>query len=137
MNGPNVRLGLPNKFAHYAWHRIIYLILHPLQLSSSNFTLTILDIGNLVDTLNSNLSGSSQQERSKEDSIHRISIASQDAQEPKNTCQKGSSSFQDSILMLLSNVYFAFGQQKELKMFDSLCGVMNGHSSISLFFLFY
>ncbi|KAI8341566.1 hypothetical protein BD560DRAFT_412168 [Blakeslea trispora] len=52
VNGPNVRLELPNEFAHYAWHRIIYLIPHPLQLPSSNFTLAMLGIGNLVDTLN-------------------------------------------------------------------------------------
>ena len=67
VNGPNVRLELPNEFAHYAWHRIIYLIPHPLQLPSSNFTLAMLGIGNLVDTLNSTLSGSNQQERNEKD----------------------------------------------------------------------
>lgn len=53
VNGPNVKLDLPAQFIHYAWHRVIYLIPHPLQLPSSNFSLTILGIGNLIDTLNS------------------------------------------------------------------------------------
>ncbi|KAI8379977.1 hypothetical protein EDC96DRAFT_434420, partial [Choanephora cucurbitarum] len=85
VNGPNVRLELPNEFAHYAWHRIIYLIPHPLQLPSNNFTLAMLGIGNLVDTLNSTLSGSNQQDRSERDSEH-TSIVSQDVQAPKKTC---------------------------------------------------
>ncbi|RCI01761.1 hypothetical protein CU098_005512 [Rhizopus stolonifer] len=53
VSGPNVKLDLPNEFTYYAWHRIIYLIPHPLQLPSHNFTLAMLGIGNLVDTLNS------------------------------------------------------------------------------------
>lgn len=57
MNGPNVKLDLPTDFVYYAWHRVIYLIPHPLQLPSSNFTLAMLGIGNLIDTLNSTVSG--------------------------------------------------------------------------------
>ncbi|KAI8368813.1 hypothetical protein EDC96DRAFT_504470 [Choanephora cucurbitarum] len=78
VNGLNVRFKLSNEFAHYAWHRIIYLAPHPLQLPSDNFTLAMLGIDNLVDTLNSTLSGSNQQKRSEKGSIDRISIASQD-----------------------------------------------------------
>ncbi|KAI8376722.1 hypothetical protein EDC96DRAFT_605040 [Choanephora cucurbitarum] len=89
VNKADVRLELSNGFAHYAWHRIIYLIPHPLQLPSGNFTLTMLGIGNLVDTLNSTSSGSNQQKRSKKGSIDRINIVSQDVQEPKKTCRKG------------------------------------------------
>ncbi|KAI8350910.1 hypothetical protein EDC96DRAFT_599642 [Choanephora cucurbitarum] len=110
VNGPNVRSRLSNEFAHYAWHRIIYLISHSLQLSSSNFTLAMLGIGNLVDTFNPTLSGSNQQERSEKDSIDRINIVSQDVQAPKKGCREGLSSFQDSILLLLSSVCFAFRQ---------------------------
>lgn len=58
VNGPNVKLDLPAEFVYYAWHRVIYLIPHPLQLPSSNFTLAMLGIGNLIDTLNSTVSGS-------------------------------------------------------------------------------
>ncbi|KAI8379850.1 hypothetical protein EDC96DRAFT_604187 [Choanephora cucurbitarum] len=61
------QLVLSNEFAHYAWHRIIYLISHPLQLPSSNFTLAMLGIGSLVDTFNPTLSDSNQQERSEKD----------------------------------------------------------------------
>lgn len=53
MNGPNVKLDLSADFVYYAWHRVIYLIPHPLQLPSNNFTLAMLGIGNLIDTLNS------------------------------------------------------------------------------------
>ncbi|KAI8366485.1 hypothetical protein EDC96DRAFT_544149 [Choanephora cucurbitarum] len=78
VNGPNVRFELSNEFAHYAWHHTIYLIPHPLQLPSSNFTFVMLGIDNLVDTFNLTLSGSNQQKRSEKGSIDRISIASQD-----------------------------------------------------------
>lgn len=53
VNGPNVKLDLPPEFTYYAWHRVIYLIPHPLLLPSSNFTLAILGIGNIIDSLNS------------------------------------------------------------------------------------
>lgn len=53
VSGPNVKLDLPSEFVYYAWHRIIYLVPHPLQLPSSNFTLAMFGIGNLIDTLNS------------------------------------------------------------------------------------
>ncbi|KAI8384823.1 uncharacterized protein BYT42DRAFT_563753 [Radiomyces spectabilis] len=52
VNGVNVKIDLPNEFVYYAWHRMLYLIPHPLQLSSANFTLAMLGIGQLVDTLN-------------------------------------------------------------------------------------
>lgn len=57
VNGPNVKLDLPTEFTYYAWHRVIYLIPHPLLLPSSNFTLSMLGIGNLIDTLNSTVTG--------------------------------------------------------------------------------
>ncbi|KAL7323770.1 hypothetical protein PS15p_210376 [Mucor circinelloides] len=57
VNGPNIKLDLPAEFVYYAWHRVIYLIPHPLQLPPNNFTLAMLGIGNLVDTLNSSISG--------------------------------------------------------------------------------
>ncbi|KAI8644943.1 hypothetical protein BD408DRAFT_474654 [Parasitella parasitica] len=57
VNSPNIKLDLPTEFVSYAWHRVLYLIPHPLQLPSNNFTLAILGIGNLVDTLNSSSSG--------------------------------------------------------------------------------
>ena len=53
INGPNIKLDLPSEFVYYAWHRVVYLIPHPLQLPSSNFTLAIFGIGSLVDALNS------------------------------------------------------------------------------------
>ncbi|CEP06859.1 hypothetical protein [Parasitella parasitica] len=56
VNSPNVKLDLPTEFVYYAWHRILYLIPHPLQLPPNNFTLAMLGIGSLVDTLNSNAS---------------------------------------------------------------------------------
>ncbi|KAI7897175.1 uncharacterized protein EV154DRAFT_364 [Mucor mucedo] len=52
VNGPNVKLDLPSEFVYYAWHRVIYLIPHPLQLPPSNFSLAMLGVGNLIDTLN-------------------------------------------------------------------------------------
>ncbi|KAL9543689.1 hypothetical protein MBANPS3_007993 [Mucor bainieri] len=52
VNGPNIKLDLPADFVYYAWHRVVYLIPHPLQLPPSNFTLAMLGIGHLVDTLN-------------------------------------------------------------------------------------
>jgi hypothetical protein len=51
-NGLTIKLDLPAEFVSYAWHRIVYLIPHPLQLPANNFTLTMLSIGHLVDTLN-------------------------------------------------------------------------------------
>ncbi|KAG0179411.1 phosphatidylinositol-3,5-bisphosphate 5-phosphatase [Apophysomyces sp. BC1021] len=51
-NGVTVKLDLPDEFVHYAWHRILYLIPHPLQLPSTNFTLAMLGIGQLVDAVN-------------------------------------------------------------------------------------
>jgi hypothetical protein len=54
VNGTNIKLDLPSDFVYYAWHRVIYLIPHPLQLPPSNFTLALLGIGNLIDALNSN-----------------------------------------------------------------------------------
>ncbi|KAI8143751.1 hypothetical protein BJV82DRAFT_609285 [Fennellomyces sp. T-0311] len=51
-NGINVKLDLSPDFVHYSWHRILYLIPHPLQLPSSNFTLAMLGIGHLVDLFN-------------------------------------------------------------------------------------
>lgn len=51
-NGINVRLDLPPEFVYYAWHRILYLAPHPLQLPPLNFTLAMLGIGQLVDTFN-------------------------------------------------------------------------------------
>ena len=52
VNGPNIKLDLPVEFTQYAWHRVIYLIPHPLLLPSTNFTLAMLGIGNMIDTLN-------------------------------------------------------------------------------------
>lgn len=57
VNGPNIKLDLPAEFVYYAWHRVIYLIPHPLELPPNNFTLAMLGIGNLVDALNSSVSG--------------------------------------------------------------------------------
>jgi hypothetical protein len=57
VNGPNIKLDLPADFVYYAWHRVIYLIPHPLQLPPNNFTLSMLGIGNLVDALNSTING--------------------------------------------------------------------------------
>ncbi|ORE10052.1 hypothetical protein BCV72DRAFT_247745 [Rhizopus microsporus var. microsporus] len=48
---PNIKLDLPPDFVCYAWHRVLYLIPHPLQLTPTNFTLTMLGIRQLVDTL--------------------------------------------------------------------------------------
>lgn len=57
VNGPSIKLDLPADFVYYAWHRVIYLIPHPLQLPPNNFTLSMLGIGNLVDALNSTING--------------------------------------------------------------------------------
>ncbi|KAI9470555.1 MAG: hypothetical protein EXX96DRAFT_597448 [Benjaminiella poitrasii] len=70
INGPNIKLDLPIEFVYYAWHRIIYLIPHPLQLPSSNFTLAILGIGNLVDALNFPNSNRGNLENTKTNSNH-------------------------------------------------------------------
>lgn len=51
-NGLTINLDLPTDFVQYAWHRVMYLIPHPLQLPANNFTLTMLGIGHLVNTLN-------------------------------------------------------------------------------------
>lgn len=50
-NGINVKLDLPSDFVYYAWHRILYLCPHPLQLPSHNFTLAILGYGPIVEAL--------------------------------------------------------------------------------------
>ncbi|KAI8067251.1 hypothetical protein BDF21DRAFT_111951 [Thamnidium elegans] len=52
INGPNIKLDLPTEFVYYAWHRVMYLIPHPLQLPSSNFTLAMFGIGHLIDAFN-------------------------------------------------------------------------------------
>ncbi|KAI8985276.1 hypothetical protein BDB01DRAFT_789543 [Pilobolus umbonatus] len=49
VNGLNIRLDLPSDFIQYAWHRMIYLIPHPLQLPPHNFTIAMLSIGQFVD----------------------------------------------------------------------------------------
>ncbi|KAF7730162.1 hypothetical protein EC973_002770 [Apophysomyces ossiformis] len=51
-NGVTVKLDLHDDFVYYAWHRILYLIPHPLQLPPSNFTLAMLGIGQLIDVMN-------------------------------------------------------------------------------------
>ncbi|KAI7899745.1 uncharacterized protein BX663DRAFT_532705 [Cokeromyces recurvatus] len=63
INGLNIKLDLPNEFVYYAWHRVIYFIPHPLKLPSTNFTLSILGIGNLVDALNSSNSSNADGKR--------------------------------------------------------------------------
>ncbi|KAG1519702.1 hypothetical protein G6F52_008364 [Rhizopus delemar] len=47
---PNIKLDLPSEFVYYAWHRVLYLPPHPLQLPPANFTLHMLGIRQLVDT---------------------------------------------------------------------------------------
>lgn len=50
INNGNIKLdNLPSDFVNYAWHRLLYLIPHPLQLPPGNFTLAIVGIGSFVD----------------------------------------------------------------------------------------
>ncbi|KAI9248753.1 hypothetical protein BY458DRAFT_536549 [Sporodiniella umbellata] len=47
---PKIKLDLPDTFVYYAWHRILYLTPHPLQLKPANFTLYMTGLRELVDT---------------------------------------------------------------------------------------
>ncbi|CAO3613291.1 unnamed protein product [Cunninghamella blakesleeana] len=48
----SIKLDLPHDIVKYAWHRILYLIPNPVQLSSSNFVLAMNGIGKIIDVLN-------------------------------------------------------------------------------------
>ncbi|KAI9308600.1 hypothetical protein BJ944DRAFT_236837 [Cunninghamella echinulata] len=48
----SIKLDLPHDIVKYAWHRILYLLQNPAQLSSSNFVLAMKGVGKVIDVLN-------------------------------------------------------------------------------------
>ncbi|KAM3589848.1 hypothetical protein VKS41_000701 [Umbelopsis sp. WA50703] len=53
VNGFNVKLDLPQDFVYYAWHRMLFLIPNPWQLSPGNFALAIMGVGKIVEAFHS------------------------------------------------------------------------------------
>ncbi|KAI8979050.1 hypothetical protein BDF20DRAFT_905907 [Mycotypha africana] len=75
LSGPNIKLELPKEFVHYAWYRVLYLLPHPLQLPHAhNFTLSMLAIGKLVETLLNN----TQQQQKGTTNVHTTTAVSED-----------------------------------------------------------
>ncbi|CAG8459818.1 2057_t:CDS:10 [Ambispora leptoticha] len=68
VGGYNVGLDLPTEFVYYAWYRIIYLINYPCALPPSNFALSIMGIGRIIDAFQSIGNSVSQKIHQKENS---------------------------------------------------------------------